>query len=54
VFMVMLKYLNELSFYYFAAQTDELAQEWLRVLKRHTLKTPDTAKTEVQGMRQMD
>ena len=26
MFMVMLKYLNELSFYYFAAQTDELAQ----------------------------
>ena len=26
VFMVMLKYLNELSFYYLAAQTEELAQ----------------------------
>ena len=26
VLMVMLKYLNELSFYYLAAQTEELAQ----------------------------
>ena len=29
--MVMLKYLNELSFYYFAAQTEELAQVWKRL-----------------------
>ncbi|CAI8033494.1 Ras GTPase-activating protein 1 [Geodia barretti] len=53
VFMVMLKYLNELSFYYFAAQTEELAQVWLRVMKRHTLKTPDTTKTEVQQIRSL-
>jgi Ras GTPase-activating protein 1 len=51
--LVMLKYLNELSFYYLAAGTQENAQEWLRVLKRYTLKTREAPKSEVQQIRSL-